>query len=226
MERYNSESQAAWRQRSSGDIGALVCHSHSLELGHVFIASCYIQSDLSPEPPDYPEFDPEILNVGRLPSTNPSSSHRVSVGKRLGPSNASVHRFGSRFIPHSTYRINAILPILSDRFLLIGSDDGLSVLDTLPALHGGTSVSNTGVLSLRDAKTRVIWTGDAVHQLALLEMTPSDTTGIVQGVVLALVSSNLPGEVHKKSVRMYSLASLCNLVTLMVNQPVRSSCVT
>ncbi|KAF8341525.1 uncharacterized protein EI90DRAFT_3034226 [Cantharellus anzutake] len=78
---------------------------------------------------------------------------------------------------------------------------------------------NNGILSLSDAKTRTIWTGDAVHQLAVLEMSPSDTIGIHQGVVLALVSSNLPGEAHKKFVRMYSLSSLCNLVTLMVNQP-------
>jgi hypothetical protein len=178
------------------------------------------------EPGEY-RFEEEKLDLGQSPFGSPSSPgvqrRRISSGHRIACSSASLHNFGSRFIPHSTSRINALLPILSDRFLLLGTDDGLSVLDLLPGSHGGQE-NGSGAWNLGDSKARVIWKGDAIYQLVLLEASPTDTTGILQGVVLALVGyASGPSESRKKMVRMYKLSSLCSLVTFIVNQPVRTA---
>lgn len=113
---------------------------------------------------------------------------------------------------------------MSDRYLLLGTDDGLSVLDLLPGLHGGSTHPSGGghLMSLGDAKPRKLWVGESIHQLALLEVAKSDNAQDgMRGVVLALVgvdSGN--GEERKHTVRMYSLSSLCSLITFAVNQPV------
>jgi hypothetical protein len=118
---------------------------------------------------------------------------------------------------------------MDDRYLLLGTDDGLSVLDLLPGLHGGFVGSDdghrTGQLSLGDAKARQVWVGESVHQLRVLETAPPGVHGDVEkGVVLAIVGSDLGNaEGRKRSVRMYNLASLCELVKFVVNSPVRMS---
>lgn len=135
-----------------------------------------------------------------------------------------MHDFGSRFIPHADSQIHAVLPLMSDRYLLLGTDDGLSVLDLLPGLHGGSSNLSSGghVMSLGDAKPRKLWVGESIHQLALLEVAKSNNAQDgMRGVVLALVgvdSGN--GEERRHTVRMYSLSSLCSLISFAVNQPV------
>jgi len=113
---------------------------------------------------------------------------------------------------------------MSDRFLLLGTDDGLSVLDLLPGLHGGsTSPSGGGhLMNLGDAKPRKLWIGESIHQLTLLEEAKtSDREDGLKGVVLALVGVDSgSGEERKRTVRMYNLSSLCSLIAFVVNQPV------
>ena len=63
-----------------------------------------------------------------------------------------LHKFGSRFIPHTKSQIHCLLPILRDRLLLIGHDEGLSVLNMFPSGDPRTS-------SPREAEARLVWTG-------------------------------------------------------------------
>ena len=49
--------------------------------------------------------------------------------------------------------MNALLPLMGDRLLLIGHDNGLSVLDMFPSGDPSTS-------SPADAKVRPIWEGE------------------------------------------------------------------
>lgn len=115
---------------------------------------------------------------------------------------------------------------MSDRFLLVGSTDGLSVVDVLPGLHprkGDQALSmNPGMATqpLADAVAIPIWTGEAVYQLDLLEDVTSDVNpDSPQGVVLALVGPS--DDECNKSIRMYNLASLASLVRWYCNQGVR-----
>lgn len=70
-------------------------------------------------PPDY-TYDP------------PTPTPPAFVGERLAPAHLQMYHFGSRFLPHSTSPINAMLPVASERLLLIGHAEGLSVLDMFP----------------------------------------------------------------------------------------------
>ncbi|KAJ7882761.1 hypothetical protein B0H14DRAFT_3753200 [Mycena olivaceomarginata] len=54
------------------------------------------------------------------------------VSTVLRPTHLKMHHFGSRFLPHSTPPIRCLLPLQADRLLLIGHDEGLSVLDMYP----------------------------------------------------------------------------------------------
>lgn len=118
---------------------------------------------------------------------------------------------------------------MSDRFLLLGTDNGLSVLDLLPELHGGSSNSSGRghIMSLDDAKPRKLWIGESIHQLTLLEETKTGgSEDGVKGVVLALVGVDFAnGEGRKRTVRMYNLSSLCSLIAFVVNQPVSAAAV-
>jgi hypothetical protein len=164
-----------------------------------------------------------------LPASIPYSDYedvsfrRLSAGERIAQSHASLHTFGSRFIPHADCQIHCVLPLMSDRFLLLGTDDGLSVLDLLPELHGGsTNPSRGGHLNLGDAKPRKLWIGESIHQLTLLEEAKTNyREDGLKGVVLALVGVDSgSGEERKRTVRMYNLSSLCSLIAFVVNQPV------
>lgn len=50
----------------------------------------------------------------------------------LSPTRMQLHQFGSRFLPHTSSQIRCLLPVLGDNMLLIGHDDGLSVLNMFP----------------------------------------------------------------------------------------------
>ncbi|CAE7224700.1 unnamed protein product [Rhizoctonia solani] len=129
----------------------------------------------------------------------------------------SVVHFGSRFIPHSNSPIAALLPIgADDRFLLIGTERGLAVLDVLPAFHGAPTSNPARVLE--EAKPRDIWTGEGVWQMALLESQDMGGSN-PQGTVLALVGAEAndtavdrKGSEPLRTIRMYNLASLTSLV--------------
>lgn len=198
------------------------------------------QSHLGPNGVEAPPYtsapvDERLNNSESLPASVPYSFEdvppkRLSAGERIGQTHASLHNFGSRFIPHSETIIHCVLPIMSDRYLLLGTDEGLSVLDLLPGLHGGVGGSSETyqagqhALTLGDAKPRKLWVGESVHQLTLLEVNESGTQedgAGMKGTVLALVGTEpLPGEDRRKVVRMYSLGSLSSLVSFVVNQPV------
>ncbi|KAI5123406.1 hypothetical protein M0805_006112 [Coniferiporia weirii] len=168
--------------------------SHSLWSGNP------IQSSIT-EPPLYPRDEPETP----IPAT----------GESLLPSHLKLHHFGSRFLPHTAWPINALLPLMGDRLLLIGHDNGLSVLDMFPS--GDPTTSGPA-----DAQVRTIWEGEGVYQLQLLEF--QDTGDVTPtGVVLALVGTEVESVNSKenddsRSVRMYSLSSLTSLARWATTQ--------
>ncbi|KAF8314699.1 hypothetical protein DL93DRAFT_2198497 [Clavulina sp. PMI_390] len=199
---------------------------------------------LSVPPPPPPisaapsSFQPQPNYSETLPSSIPYTEYedtplkRLSVGERIPQSHVSIHHFGSRFIPHADCQIHAVLPVMADRYLLLGTDDGLAVLDLLPSLHGGATGHNAGrghLMNLGDAKPRKLWVGESIYQLSLLEVAKPNyddddddgrSTTSMRGVILALVGVNSRGsEDQKRTVRMYSLSSICSLITFSVNQP-------
>lgn len=78
--------------------------------------------------------------------------------KGLPPTHLRVNQFGSRFLPHTTSPIRCLLPIESDRFMLIGHDEGLSVLDMFP--QEWTEDGNISVKGPDEAQARLIWRGE------------------------------------------------------------------
>ncbi|OCB87544.1 hypothetical protein A7U60_g5449 [Sanghuangporus baumii] len=154
------------------------------------------------EPPSYYPSQPE-----------PPVTH---AGEPLLPSHLKAHQFGSRFLPHTTFPMNTLLPLMGDRLLLIGHDNGLSVLDMFPSGDPETS-------SPADAQIRHIWEGEGAYQLELLEF--QDTGDLTpHGVVLALVGSEVESPTNSKendivrSIRMYNLSSLTSLARWATSQ--------
>lgn len=90
----------------------------------------------------------------QMPVPSPTCPPLVPSGESVQPSHVKVHQFGSRFLPHTAYPLNAMLPLMGDRLLLIGHDNGLSVLNMCP---GET-------LSTADAQVRPIWEGEGCAQ--------------------------------------------------------------
>ncbi|KAG2349236.1 hypothetical protein BDR05DRAFT_410241 [Suillus weaverae] len=141
--------------------------------------------------------------------------------EHLSPTHLSIYHFGSRFLPHSTAPIRCILPLQHHRLLLIGTDVGLSVLNMFPA-KWADETSPDGVTGLiqkgpADAQARVMWTGEAVYQLSLLEYEDAGESA-PQGVILALVGPELEDspssgaqQESPRCLRMYKLASLTSL---------------
>lgn len=118
--------------------------------------SGYSAGSMDGAPPDYP-FD------AYTPSTGPPSL----PGEQLPPAHLRLHHFGSRFIPHTTSPIRCVLPlpVPGERLLLIGHDDGLSVLDMFP--HQWTE---RGLLSKgpEEAQTYLIWEGEGCVSRVLI----------------------------------------------------------
>ena len=80
------------------------------------------------------------------------------VSQRLSPTHLQINHFGSRFLPHTTSPIRCLLPLESDRILLIGHDEVLSVLDMFPQ-----ELTDTGGVTLKgpdEAHSRLVWQGD------------------------------------------------------------------
>lgn len=167
-------------------------------------------------------------------SESPPSSLPVP-GEPVPASHLRLFNFGSRFLPHTTSQIRCLLPILGDRLLLIGHDEGLSVLNVFP---NGDSPD----ASFADAKVKAIWEGEgyvvcslkrfvihandvvSVYQLELLE-TQNAENYTPSGVVLALVGSEPQSPSARdpevtRSIRMYNLASLISLARWAVTQTV------
>ncbi|CAE6468462.1 unnamed protein product [Rhizoctonia solani] len=166
-----------------------------------------------PERPDQPEPPAYSLPSERLATPPPTSAPVTRPIARC----LSVVHFGSRFIPHSNSPIAALLPIgADDRFLLIGTERGLAVLDVVPAFHGAPTSNPARILE--EAKPRDIWTGEGVWQMALLESQDMGGSN-PQGTVLALVGAEAnetavdrKGSEPLRTIRMYNLASLTSLV--------------
>ena len=117
-----------------------------------------VQTDLVP--PTTQKYDvnsrPSLTNGSRAPLPPPQVS---SV--RLGLAHLSVHEFGSRFVPHSTLPIQALLPLPSTHYLLMADSDGLAMLDIIPEdgpLSAEASVAY--VHALEAAKRRDLWFGE------------------------------------------------------------------
>ncbi|KAI4528152.1 hypothetical protein GGG16DRAFT_56481 [Schizophyllum commune] len=149
-------------------------------------------------------------SIVEAPPETPPMPALPFLPQRLKPSHLKMFNFGSRFLPHSTVPIRCLLPILSDRLILIGHDEGLSVLDLYPQ-HW----DNAGHIVQRgpdEAQARTIWTGEGVFQMTVLE-AENTGDGRPQGVVLALVGPPTT-QSHSESVRslrMYNLSSLISL---------------
>ncbi|KAG8746407.1 hypothetical protein FRC10_005118 [Ceratobasidium sp. 414] len=167
-----------------------------------------------PQPPAYSVPSEEL--PARAPAPPPVTR---AIARCL-----SVAHFGSRFIPHSHIPIETLLPLgLDDRFVLLGTQRGLTVLDILPSLHGAQPVAGTA-RALEEAKPHDVWTGEGVWQLALLET--QDIGGpSPQGTVLALVGAEVnentidrKGMEPVRTIRMYNLASLTSLVKWCVTK--------
>ena len=107
-----------------------------------------IHTDLPSLPP--PQYD----EAQALSDTPPAF-----VGQQLLPSQLQLNQFGSRFLPHATSPIRCVLPLLNDRLVLVGHDEGLSVLDLFPQ-----EWTDAGTLHCKgpdEAVARLMWRGEA-----------------------------------------------------------------
>lgn len=95
-----------------------------------------------PSPPLYPDEDDE--------------PHPL-VGQPLAPTHLTFNEIGSRFLPHTTSPIRTLLPLLGDKLLLIGHDDGLSVLNMFPQEWSDTGLRTKGP---SEAEAHRIWDGE------------------------------------------------------------------
>ncbi|KAK2465976.1 hypothetical protein APHAL10511_001617 [Amanita phalloides] len=131
--------------------------------------------------------------------------------QRVPSSHLKICQFGSRFLPHATSQIRCLLPLMGDRYLLIGHDEGLSVLDMFPQEWNDSELLiNKGP---SEAIARQIWIGESVHQMTILEVENTGE-GVPHGIVLALVGPELgyAKDVESpRTLRMYNLASLISL---------------
>lgn len=79
------------------------------------------------------------------------------IPEPLEPSHLKLYNFGSRFLPHTTSPIRCLLPLNNHHLLLIGHDDGLSVLDMFPSDWNEDNETEKGP---SDAEAKVIWEGE------------------------------------------------------------------
>ena len=79
------------------------------------------------------------------------------VPQTLSPTSLCLNHFGSRFLPHTTSPIRTLLPLLGEQLLLIGHDDGLSVLNMFPQEWGEDGLVSKGPA---DAQAHTMWTGE------------------------------------------------------------------
>jgi hypothetical protein len=94
-----------------------------------------------------------------LSNRDDASIHLPFVSQSVVPTHLKLNQFGSRFLPHATSQIHCALPLLADRLILIGHDEGLSVLDMFPqewAQNGGITIKQPS-----EAQAHLIWRGEA-----------------------------------------------------------------
>jgi hypothetical protein len=91
------------------------------------------------------------------------------VSQAIPPSRLKINQFGSRFLPHATSPIRCILPLLADRLVLIGHDEGLSVLDMFP--QDWTESGEISVKQPNEALSYPIWKGE-VYVCSFNSQTP------------------------------------------------------
>ncbi|KAH6914688.1 hypothetical protein BKA70DRAFT_1256765 [Coprinopsis sp. MPI-PUGE-AT-0042] len=164
------------------------------------------------------------LSIHSPPETSnqdDASVHLPFVSQSVAPTHLKLNQFGSRFLPHATSQIHCVLPLMADRLILIGHDEGLSVLDMFPqewTENGGIAVKQPS-----EAQSHLIWRGETIYQMTILELEETGE-GTQQGVVLALVGPepDSPSLAHKDSdfraLRMYNLGSLTSLARWAVAQ--------
>ena len=80
------------------------------------------------------------------------------VSQVIGPTHLKISHFGSRFLPHTTSQIRSVLPLLGNTMLLIGHDNGLSVLDMFPQER--TESGEIVTKRPDEAQCREIWRGE------------------------------------------------------------------
>ncbi|TFK28919.1 hypothetical protein FA15DRAFT_691415 [Coprinopsis marcescibilis] len=187
----------------------------------------YTQAGPQPQPPQ--QHVPLHIQTNNLsiqdpplqpqPSIDDSSVSLPFVSENILPSHLKINHFGSRFLPHATSQIRCILPLMADRLILIGHDEGLSVLDMFPQ-----EVTPNGEINVKppnEAVSHLIWRGETIYQMTILELEESGE-GSPQGVVLALVGpepdSHSPPKEEMRTLRMYNLSSLTSLARWAVSQ--------
>ena len=80
------------------------------------------------------------------------------VSETLDPTHLLMSQFGSRFLPHTMSPIRCLLPLSSHRLLLIGHDEGLSVLNMFP--EETTEEGEVVQKGPDEAQARLIWEGE------------------------------------------------------------------
>ena len=105
------------------------------------------------------------VNVSSPHSTDDTSTFTVPLfaSQIVSPTHLKICHFGSRFLPHTTSQIRCILPLLADRIILVGHDDGLSVLDMFP--QGSTYSGEVVFKGPNEAQCRPIWKGERYANL-------------------------------------------------------------
>lgn len=192
------------RQRGWGDsnvVGATSAGEASESSNVAAPLKLRVQTDVSTKP--LPATPPDLYKP-LLPSS--------SIGEALSPTHLEIHHFGSRFLPHSTAPIRCVLPLVNDRLILIGHDDGLSVLDMYPK-----EWDERGLVTEKgpaEATAKPIWTGEGVYQMDVLESGNYGEGSGSQGVLLALVGPDAESPKDLESVRSLRMYNLSNLVSL------------
>jgi hypothetical protein len=176
------------------------------------------------------------LTTVNVSSESPDDTSTVTAplfaSQTVSPTHLKICHFGSRFLPHTTSQIRCILPILADRLILVGHDDGLSVLDVFP--QESTYRGEVVFKGPNEAQCRPLWKGErcvglkfygpwslfliiiSVLQMSMLEAEDIGN-GTQQGVILAVVCPSHDSPAFSKdhenvrTVRMYNLASLISL---------------
>ncbi|KAI7934852.1 hypothetical protein MJO28_016524 [Puccinia striiformis f. sp. tritici] len=163
-----------------------------------------------------------------------TSGHRPNL--ELGPGvvnltpSTSIHQIGSRFLPQFPSQPLCAIPLpLSkiknhastsepavERFLLVGTIEGLYVCDLMPSL---SSTVKKDMVSPTDSKIYQLWRGLGVHQLEIaIEDTPPTSNSSLPGIVIALTSSPSESIISvgmdgiNKSIKMWPMQSMINLV--------------
>ncbi|EFP88661.2 uncharacterized protein PGTG_14627 [Puccinia graminis f. sp. tritici CRL 75-36-700-3] len=163
-----------------------------------------------------------------------TSGHKPNLEPGPGAVNltpsTSIHQIGSRFLPQFPSQPLCAIPLPlsrirnytsasdppAERFLLVGTIDGLYVCDLMPSL---SSTVKKDMVSPTDSKIYQLWQGLGVHQLEIaIEDTTHSSNTSLPGIVIALTSSSHESTISlgmdgiTKSIKMWPLQSMINLV--------------